>query len=182
MSNTGLNLYINQKIKLNIPAGYIFKNEVKGLFSIVSKYNWRNKYLYILRDDSGQELKLYRDEVIDLYDKGYLKENTMLIKKILTEDIKELGLKAGQVIYTETTEVQSILFDKSKWNKAQAKQWTKEHGFKVSDMDIPETGDYIHFRQEDPDDYKRFRVSDEGTNEGIDKLLAKGIKFTFGIE
>ena len=37
------------------------------------------------------------------------------------------------------------------WEKERAKKWAREHGYKYGDVDIPETGDYIHLRQFDPE-------------------------------
>ncbi len=81
---SGLNFRKNQEVKLNIPAGYIFKNDISGTFTIVATYSLRDKYFYVLRDSQGNEIKLYRDEIIDLYEKGYLKESKDYKKESLT--------------------------------------------------------------------------------------------------
>jgi hypothetical protein len=75
------------------------------------------------------------------------------------------------------SEVQSILFDTSKWTVDSAKEWLKRNKKKFGDVD--QKKDYIHFRQSSPGKYKLFRTSTENSNS---KLNKQGIKFRYGIK
>tara|TARA_R100000654_G_scaffold24805_1_gene47979 strand:+ start:7037 stop:7285 length:249 start_codon:yes stop_codon:yes gene_type:complete len=54
--------------------------------------------------------------------------------------------------------VQSVLFDKKKYNKTKAEKWLKENGFKVKKVDITES--LRRYRQLDPKlfDSKSYRM------------------------
>jgi hypothetical protein len=54
------------------------------------------------------------------------------------------------------SEVQSLLFPRSKFTVSQASEWAGEHGFKVPTADV--TGQTIRLRQLSPDDFKRLRT------------------------
>lgn len=49
---------------------------------------------------------------------------------------------------SKTTEVQTLLFPKSIWNRKSASAWVKKHGFKTSKVDITE--DHFRYRQQEP--------------------------------
>ena len=51
------------------------------------------------------------------------------------------------------TTVQSILFDKSKWNLRTSKAWLKKHEKEVPIVD--ETENYLRYRQIDPTEFKK---------------------------
>jgi predicted nucleic acid-binding Zn-ribbon protein len=70
------------------------------------------------------------------------------------------------------SEIQSVVFDSSKWDVEKAKEWLKKHNLKVSKVD--ETENTLRFRQKDPALYKRFRMVTPG--EGVAKCLGP---FTF---
>lgn len=74
-------------------------------------------------------------------------------------------------LFLEKSEIQSILFDKTKWTTAKAKEWAKKKDFKYGNVDV--TDKYIRFRQKDPKKYDRMRISDE---------KSKGIKFIYGFK
>jgi hypothetical protein len=60
----------------------------------------------------------------------------------------------------EDSEVQTLLFPRSKYTTAQAKAWAKRHGYKFAKVDIrPET---IRIRQHVPSRYKRLRTIELG--------------------
>lgn len=79
-------------------------------------------------------------------------------------------------------EVQTVLFHKSKspsdvndgdgWTEALAKSWLKEHDFKAPAADDPEEGEYLRFRQFDPDE------CNAGTYGTLQQDLPVGIKMT----
>lgn len=64
---------------------------------------------------------------------------------------------------------QSVMFDRSKWDRTKARAWLKRNGFDYAKVDA--TTNYLRYRQEDP---KRackrgmFRV----------KEIGKGVKMT----
>lgn len=70
----------------------------------------------------------------------------------------------------ETSKIQSILFDKDKHSKEQAKSWLKSHGYKDGEPDTTENN--YRFRQEEPSKFKNFRTSEE---------KGDGIKFIYGV-
>ena len=55
----------------------------------------------------------------------------------------------------ESTKVQSILFDRGRFNSSQARAWLKRNGFKSGKLD--ETENELRFRQRDPGQFKIFR-------------------------
>lgn len=58
----------------------------------------------------------------------------------------------------ESTEVQTIIFSKSKFSKQEARNWLKEHDFESSSID--ETSESFRARQESPGSFKTksFRI------------------------
>ncbi len=58
------------------------------------------------------------------------------------------------------SEIQSLLFEKSKWTPSKAKDWLAARGFLYGKMDPGgERADYYHFRQTSPGGFARMRVS-----------------------
>ena len=64
------------------------------------------------------------------------------------------------------SEVQSVLFDKTKWTVEEARKWLKTHKFHSGKVDV--TDKYIRFRQNDPGKYKRLRTIKASTEGLID--------------
>lgn len=54
--------------------------------------------------------------------------------------------------------VQVLLFPRDKFNVVEAKAWARKHDWKTSDVDVPESGEFIHLRQEDPSHFRRIRT------------------------
>jgi hypothetical protein len=52
--------------------------------------------------------------------------------------------------------VQSVIFEKDKFDVARAKAWLKDHDF--SGLEVDETGESFRFRQADPGKFERFRT------------------------
>lgn len=50
--------------------------------------------------------------------------------------------------------VQSVAFPKSAWTAGQAREWLKGHGFRFGSVD--DTGNFVRFRQHDPEGYASF--------------------------
>lgn len=65
------------------------------------------------------------------------------------------------------SEVQSVVFDSSKWDVDRAKAWLKDHDMESGKVD--EKANTIRFRQKDPEGYKRFRMITPGAQ--ISKAL-----------
>lgn len=63
--------------------------------------------------------------------------------------------------------VQSVLFDKTIWDINDAIHWLIDRGFETDDVDIKRK--YIHFRQYDPEQFKRLRT--KKTPDGIDFII-----------
>lgn len=87
----------------------------------------------------------------------------------------------GKIIYKqggefktcpESTEVQSLLFDKDHFTRPQAKAWAKKHNFKSNKSDITENN--IRLRQEDPVGFQKdsFRTIEFGDGHGIKAVIA----------
>jgi hypothetical protein len=71
--------------------------------------------------------------------------------------------------------VQSIVFDKSKFNKKSASEWIKKHNYENKGVDEKE--DTLRFRQVDPDyieekGFNRFRTKKIGRNSGVSLIIA----------
>jgi hypothetical protein len=71
--------------------------------------------------------------------------------------------------------VQSIVFDKSKFNKKSASDWIKKHNYENKGVDEKE--DTLRFRQVDPDyieekGFNRFRTKKIGRNSGVSLIIA----------
>jgi hypothetical protein len=58
--------------------------------------------------------------------------------------------------------VQSLIFPRDKWTKAEARAWLKAHGYKSRSVD--ETSQSWRFRQEDPDQFDVLRTKSFGDN------------------
>lgn len=71
-----------------------------------------------------------------------------------------------------STEVQSVLFDKTMWTVTAAKKWLKGHGYKVPAVDT--TKEYHRFRQRPPFQFRRgtFRTKQFGKGTGIKSVIA----------
>lgn len=68
------------------------------------------------------------------------------------------------------TELQGVIFDKSEWTIAKAKDWLKAHNMKAP---AAEKFTYTyHFKQADKADFKKFRA----------KIITPSITFVFGIK
>jgi murein DD-endopeptidase MepM/ murein hydrolase activator NlpD len=52
--------------------------------------------------------------------------------------------------------VQSLLFPKSRYTNAQAKAWARAHGYRAGKMDV--SGKYIHLTQAPPNKFQRIRT------------------------
>lgn len=73
--------------------------------------------------------------------------------------------------FTRSTEVQSLLFDKSRWTITRARAWLKKHGYKLPKADGK--GEYHRFRQRPPFQFKAgtFRTIPFGRG-GIKAIVA----------
>ena len=62
-------------------------------------------------------------------------------------------------------EVQSVIFNKSKWTIRKAEGWLKKHNYKTSfyGKDVDETANYYRYRQQAPSKYKKYRMKPIGT-------------------
>lgn len=58
------------------------------------------------------------------------------------------------------TEVQSLLFARSRWAPAEAKRWAQRNGYKFGAVDV--TDALIRLRQADPGKFKRLRTIEYG--------------------
>ena len=67
--------------------------------------------------------------------------------------------------------IQSVIFEKKKWNVEKSKKWLKLHKFKHGDMDEKEKT--LRFRQIDPSKFKKFKTY---------KIEDKGITFVLGFD
>jgi hypothetical protein len=75
--------------------------------------------------------------------------------------------------FKRSTEVQSIIFDKTKWGVSEAKKWLKDHGKKSPAVDS--TKEYHRFRQAPPGSFSKssFRTISLGNrSKGIKAVIA----------
>lgn len=74
--------------------------------------------------------------------------------------------------FKKSTEVQTILFDKSMWTVTAARKWLKDHGYKVPAVDT--TKEYHRFRQRPTFHFKKgtFRTKKFGSGTGIRSVIA----------
>ena len=61
-------------------------------------------------------------------------------------------------------EVQSVIFNKSKWTIKKAEDWLKKHNYKTSfySKGVDETANYYRYRQQAPSKYKKYRMKPIG--------------------
>ncbi len=64
--------------------------------------------------------------------------------------------------------VQSVIFDKSRWTEKKAKKWLKLHGFKSNYKEPDITKNFIRFRQREP---TFLRYSTKKTDDGIEFII-----------
>jgi len=88
------------------------------------------------------------------------------------DEVADLALEVGKCMgltwaLMNPSEVQSILFDRKKWNLKKARKWLKEHGFKYHNYE--RTENYYHFTQESPEKFERLRFKDFGN--GIKAII-----------
>jgi hypothetical protein len=74
---------------------------------------------------------------------------------------------ARHAMKRKSMEVQTVLFDRTKWTRAKAKKWLLQHRFEAPRADIYRG--YFHFRQLSPNlfDHGSFRTKRFGANDGI---------------
>ncbi len=70
------------------------------------------------------------------------------------------------------SEIQSVIFDNTKWDKTKAVQWLKDHDMVSAKVD--ETPNTLRYRQKDPAGFKTFRVITPGANVGKSLKAADG--------
>lgn len=106
------------------------------------------------------------------------------INTIPEEDVKEIpsatAVRAptstgGKIQKSSNYYVQTIIFDKSKFDKKSASDWIKKHEYENKGIDEKE--DTLHFRQVNPDyikkkNFNKFRTKKIGKNSGISFVLA----------
>lgn len=69
------------------------------------------------------------------------------------------------------TDIQSVIFDKDKFTEGRAKNWLKEHGFKIPSVD--ETEESLRFRQEDPDSFQERSFRTIALTNGIKAIIGR---------
>jgi len=70
-----------------------------------------------------------------------------------------------------STDVQTVIFDKDKFNLDRAKEWLKTHDFKIPAVD--ETEDSFRFRQKDPGSFKEDSFRTIELTEGIKSVIGR---------
>jgi len=79
---------------------------------------------------------------------------------------KDKAAKQGRAIQVnKSSDIQALIFDKSKFNRTSALEWAKSHGFKT--YTIRETNNTIRIRQFPPNDCLRsggMKKLDDGVN------------------
>jgi len=74
----------------------------------------------------------------------------------------------AKVVKVNPSDLQSIMFEKSKWTVDKAKRWLKKHGFLRGEVDAGgERANYFRFRQFNPESGLRYRSIPLGKGKGI---------------
>lgn len=68
------------------------------------------------------------------------------------------------------SEVQSLLFARSKWGIEDARDWALDHGFEAEAVHV--TDRYFRIRQFHPDPSMRYRTIEFGHGRGIKAVIA----------
>lgn len=89
--------------------------------------------------------------------------------KVLKRVIKNAFIEG--ILGQKTTSVQSLIFKKSKFTRASARTWAKNHGFKNSKVDI--TTNSIRLRQFDPGRCKSGNFKTKPVTPGVKVVLCK---------
>lgn len=71
----------------------------------------------------------------------------------------------------QSTEIQTIIFEKSKFSLKEAKDWLKKNGKKIPDVD--ETEDSYRFRQQDPGKFKEKSFRTISLTDGVKAVIGK---------
>lgn len=77
-------------------------------------------------------------------------------------------MNLGHCRLSHNSYIQSVLFDKTIWNKRLAKNWLEHHNMKSNKVD--ESGRFYRYRQHNPMCFERF----------ITKKTSKGIEYIIG--
>lgn len=80
----------------------------------------------------------------------------------------------GRLKGKETTETQSVLFEKSKWDEMKARKWLEDHNMRSDKVDVTENT--LRFRQRKPDDFERLRTITPGTQNATHQITDKSKK------
>ena len=76
-------------------------------------------------------------------------------------------------------DVQSVLFDTSKWTVDAAKDWLKKKGMKYNKVDKKDK--HIRFKQKDSNQFNKWATSSvKSDNPGLKALALKGIQYVMG--
>lgn len=74
----------------------------------------------------------------------------------------------AKIVKVNPSDLQSIMFEKSKWTVDKAKRWLKKNGFLRGEVDPGgERANYLHFRQFNPESGLRYRSIPLGKGKGI---------------
>ena len=115
-------------------------------------------------------------------EKGIARARVALFKRADASDVLKAGAKGIQFVVGFPkggggSEVQSVLFDKTKWTVADAKTWLKANKF--TGLAVDETENMLRFRQKDPDQYDRLRTITAGQSKCEKVLKAAVVKMFY---
>jgi hypothetical protein len=72
---------------------------------------------------------------------------------------------------SESTQIQTLLFDRAKWSKAEAKAWALDHNFTARKTHV--TANYIRIRQAPPGRFKTLRTKTLSDKQGIKAVIGR---------
>lgn len=124
-----------------------------------------------------QQLSKVELDEVSLVDAGANQKARVVLKKRNEEEIEKAPTGIQFVLGFPKeggSEVQSVVFDSSKWDVAKAKAWLKEHDMEEGEAD--ETENTLRFRQKDPEGFTRFRTITPGAS--ISKALKRRASFS----
>jgi hypothetical protein len=61
-------------------------------------------------------------------------------------------------------EVQSVIFKRKYWTKAEARDWLKKHRFISNYKPVDVTTNYLRYRQQSPLNFSKFRLKNLSNN------------------
>jgi hypothetical protein len=126
----------------------------------------KGTYKYPVAKLKGDEVTLFWRGLMAAKQRGAQQGEEKIVE--LADSIAEVV--KGRKDFKRVWKIQSVLFDKEKFDEDKARKWLEDHDFIHSKVDVPEGGRYIRFRQFPPEECKGDPRTDELTD-GIKAIV-----------